>query len=83
MVISVYIEDRLYDYTDEECASDAVLDFQEKNGLSDQQILEIWFDSSDPFHSQLQAVVYEAIDKNGTVKRAQESIPGGITITAL
>ncbi len=83
MTIAVDIADRLYDYTDEDEAAKVIARFQDEMGLSDEIILSIWSDFSDPRHSLLETRVIAAIDANGTVKRAQESIPAEIHLVAV
>lgn len=80
MAILVDIADRLYDYTDEEKAAEAIAEFQENEGLSDDQILAVWRDGDHPLHLRLEKVIFDAVDANGSVKRARESIPNGITL---
>ncbi len=80
MAIGVDIADRLYDYTDEEKAADAVAGFQQDMGLDDDGILALWADNADPARAALEARIFAAVDANGSAKRAQESIPGGISL---
>lgn len=80
MAISVDIADRLYDYTDEEKAAEAVADFQAETGFSDQEIIALWGDETAAQRSDLEDRIFAAIDANGSVKRAQESVPGGISL---
>lgn len=80
MSIIVDIADRLYDYTDEEKAAEAVAAYQADMGLSDQAVIAIWENDSDPRRAQLERSIFEAVDLNGSAKRANESIPGGISL---
>jgi len=80
MTISVDIADRLYDYTDEEKAAEAVSRFQDQNHLDDTAIVEIWKDGADPRRAALEAAIFAAVDANGSAKRARESVPGGVEL---
>jgi hypothetical protein len=80
MTVSVDIADRLYDYTDEEVAQAVVALFQEENGLSDDDIVSLWNSLNDPLRVQLENRIFKAVDSNGTAKRADNSIPGGIEL---
>lgn len=80
MTVSVEISDRLYDYTDEEKAAEAIAFFQEETGLSDIEILTLWRNSSDSRRSELEGRIFDAVDANGSVKRALEAVPGGISL---
>ncbi|WP_298331352.1 hypothetical protein [Asticcacaulis sp.] len=81
MAVIVEINDRLYDYTDEEKATEAVSQFMETHGLDEISVVTIWADANDPRHAQIEKVIFDAVDQNGTQKRALESVPGGITIS--
>lgn len=80
MSISVEIPDRLYDYTDEEKAAEAIMQFQSSLNLEDKEIIAIWDNASDPRREQLEASIIAAIDANGSVRRAEESIPSEILL---
>ena len=80
MVISVDIADRLYDYTDEEKAAEAVADFQDQNQLGDEDIVTLWTGPADPKRDELERRLFEAVDKNGSAARAATSVPNGITL---
>lgn len=80
MAISVDIADRLYDYTDEEMAAEAVAEFQSVHGLEDEAVIAIWDNAGDPLRGDLEKRIIDAVDLNGSVKRAQESVPGGISL---
>ncbi len=80
MTISVEIADRLYDYTDEEKAAEAVASFQDDNALSDEALLALWQGSQSPMRDRLEKCIFEAVDANGSSTRAQNSIPNGITL---
>ena len=80
MSIQVDIADRLYDYTDEEKAAEALAEYQETTGLPDVDIIAIWGNESDPRRAALERIIFDAVDANGSVKRAEENIPNGITL---
>jgi hypothetical protein len=80
MAISVDIPDRLYDYTDEEKAAEAIANFQAANGLSDADIIALWNDHGDPRRLELDRRITAAVDSNGSAKRAQETIPSEIIL---
>ena len=80
MSIAVDIADRLYDYTDEEKAADAVAAYQHELSLGDKAILAIWEDEADPRRFELERRIFEAVDLNGSAKRAAENVPGGISL---
>ncbi|WAC49800.1 hypothetical protein OVA03_07845 [Asticcacaulis sp. SL142] len=80
MGVSVDIADRLYDYTDEEKAAEAVSEFQFETGLSDAEVVALWDIDADPRRNELERRIFEAVDANGSVKRAQESVPGGVAL---
>lgn len=80
MAIAVEIADRMYDYTDEEQAAEAVDEFQSQFELQDNEIVELWLDESNPKRTILEQRIFDAVDANGSVKRAQEKIPCGITL---
>jgi len=79
VTISVDIADRLYDYTDEQKAAEVVADFQAEEGLTDEAVMAIWNSGSDPRRSTLEKNMFAAIDANGSVRRAQESVPAAIS----
>lgn len=80
MAISVDIADRLYDYTDEEKAAEAVAEFQVLSGLDDEGVVALWQDESDLRRRQLESQIFKAIDDNGSAKRAAESVPAEINL---
>lgn len=80
MPITVDIADRLYDYTDEEKAAEAVADFQNLHGLSDSEVVAIWDNTASPLRVELQQAVYDAVDANGSEKRAREHVPSVIIL---
>ena len=80
MVVAVDIADRMYDYSDEEKAAEAVAYYQDKSGLDDEAIVALWDNKSDPRRIDLEKRIFDAVDANGTAKRAAESIPNGITL---
>ncbi len=80
MTVSVDIADRQFDYTDEEKAADAVASFQEELGLNDDVVLALWKDDRDPRRAELENRIFKAVDANGTVKRAAETVAGGIEL---
>ena len=80
MTIHVDIGDRLYDYTDEEKAAEAVADFQTQTGMGDDSIISLWLDESDPRRNELERLIFDAVDQNGSVARAQEHVPGDILL---
>jgi hypothetical protein len=81
LTIIVDIDDRLYDYTDEERAAEAVANFQELSGLDDSQIVELWSDELDARRVELEKLIFNAVDANGSDKRARESVPGGVHLS--
>lgn len=80
MSVCVDIADRLYDYTDEEKASEVVAEFQAQYDLDDSAVVAIWADSADPRRSELEKLIFDAVDKNGSAKRARDNVPGGIEL---
>ena len=80
MPITVDIADRLYDYTDEECAADAIAIYQNETGLDDAAIVSLWGDENDSRRQELYGRIVEAVDSNGSVSRAQHSIPAYISV---
>jgi hypothetical protein len=80
VTVTVDIADRLYDYTDEECAADAIAEYQAQTGLDDSAIIALWEDERDPRYKDLYGRVVNAVDANGSVKRARDNIPAGITL---
>lgn len=81
MTVLVDIADRLYDYTDEEKAAQAVEEFQLVTGADDATVVSIWEDKADPRRAQLEKLIFEAVDRNGPARRAREHVPGGITLS--
>lgn len=81
MTIQVDIADRLYDYTDEEKAAEAVAAFQTESGLNDDETVALWSSLTDPRRAELERLIYEAVDDNGSAKRARETIANGISLT--
>lgn len=81
MTICVDIADRLYDYTDEEKAVEAVAEFQVQMNLDDEAIVALWGDEKAPLRVELERRIFDAVDKNGTAKRAAEAVPGGIILS--
>lgn len=75
MTIAVEIADRQYDYTDEEKAAEAVSEFQERHNLADNEIIALWNDPTDLRRTDLEKLIFEAVDLNGTAKRAKETVP--------
>ena len=80
MTIVVDIADRMYDYTDEEKAAEVVSEFQCDYNLKDDEVIAIWQNRQEPRFSELEKKIFDAVDANGSVKRAQETIPCGITL---
>ncbi|MDC7675132.1 hypothetical protein [Asticcacaulis machinosus] len=80
MAIAVDIADRLYDYTDEEKAAEAVALFQLQNNLDDHALIALWEDERNPKRVELERSIFEAVDTNGSAKRAEETIPAGISL---
>ncbi len=80
MAIIVEIGDRLYDYTDEEVAQGAIEAFQAERLLEDAEVVEIWSSPKHPLKTELEARIFAAIDANGSVKRANSSIPGDLAL---
>ncbi|WP_157139013.1 hypothetical protein [Asticcacaulis biprosthecium] len=80
MSVSVDIADRLYDYTDEEKAANAVAEFQGLNGLDDQAVVALWKSQSDPRRADLEKRIFEAVDANGSTKRAREHVVAGVCL---
>lgn len=80
MAISVDIADRLYDYTDEEKAAEAVAEFQDEQGLTELEVVALWDSKDDTRRNHLERLIYKAIDSNGSAKRAAESIPAEISL---
>jgi len=80
MAIAVDIADRLYDYTDEEKAADAVAEFQSDLGISDDAVIALWMGPRCQSRDELERKVFDAVDDNGSVARAKNSIPDGITL---
>lgn len=80
MAIFVDISDRMYDYTDEEKAAEAIEGFQDTSGLSDTQILALWTGAPCPQRDELERIIFEAVDRNGSAQRANETIPGGLSL---
>ena len=80
MTVSVDIADRQYDYTDEDKAAEAIAAFQAETALDDRAVLKLWDDESDPRRADLEARIVTAVDLNGTLKRAAETVPGGISL---
>jgi hypothetical protein len=81
MTIAVDIADRQYDYTDEEKAAETIAAFQAEAGLSDEAVLALWADEGNPERNKLERRIYEAVDLNGSAKRAQETVPADITLS--
>ena len=80
MTIQVDIADRLYDYTDEERATEAVADYQVQTGLDDVAIIALWNALEDPRRAELERLIFDAVDMNGSVRRSRETVPGGISL---
>lgn len=80
MTISVDIADRLYDYTDEEKAAEAIAEFQDEMKLDDEAVVALWQNENNPLRNDLERRIFDAVDANGTVKRAKESVPGGVEL---
>jgi len=81
MVISVDIADRLYDFTDEERAAEVIAEFQDEMKLNDEAVVALWASDNDPRRVDLEQRIFAAVDTNGSVKRARESIPSCISLT--
>ncbi|UDF03283.1 hypothetical protein [Asticcacaulis sp. AND118] len=75
MAIIVDIANRLYDYTDEEKAAEAIAEFQAAHGLSDAEILAIWEGAASQQRDELERRIFEAVDANGGASRARDEIP--------
>jgi hypothetical protein len=78
--IAVDIADRLFDYTDEERAAAAVAEFQAETGIGDEAVVILWQDLKDPRRAGLEKKIFDAVDANGSAKRARETVPGGVTL---
>ena len=81
MTIAVDIADRQYDYTDEERAAETIAAFQVETGLSDEAVLALWADQGNPERSNLERLIINAVDLNGSAKRARETVPADITLS--
>jgi len=81
MPILVEIADRQYGYTDEEKAADAVAQFQCDRGVTDAEIISQWADEGGPLRSELERVIFDAIDANGSPRRALETIPAEVILS--
>ncbi|KAF0117175.1 MAG: hypothetical protein FD163_1732 [Hyphomonadaceae bacterium] len=80
MSIIVDIADRMYDYTDEEVAAEAVEAFQYDYNLSDNEVFEIWESNKGSLFLELRDRITDAVDANGSFKRAQETVPCGVSL---
>lgn len=86
MALILEIADRLYDYSDEEKALIALQNYQYETGMDDDTIIMYWETATHKKCAQrdeIQHVVYQAIDMNGSFARAAKSIPAGVTITKI
>ena len=81
MPIAVDIADRLYDYTDEEKAAEAVAIFQDQYDLDDDAVVALWANPNDPMRPVLEKQIFDAVDANGSVRRARESVPSEICLS--
>lgn len=81
MPIIVDIADRLFDYTDEEKAAEAIAEFQAETGLNDGAVIALWADERNPTRAELERRIFDAVEANGTVKRAEETIPNGVCLS--
>lgn len=81
MTIAVDIADRQYDYTDEEKAAETIAAFQAETGLSDEAVLALWGDEGSQERSDLERRIIDAVDLNGSARRAQETVPAGIILS--
>jgi hypothetical protein len=68
-------------YTDEESAAEAIAEYQETFDLDDQTIVAIWENEADPRRLELERGIFAAVDANGSVKRAQRTVPDGISLS--
>ncbi len=80
MAIVVDIADRMYDYTDEEKAAEAVAQFQAMHSLTDETVVAIWGNETDPRRIELEKMIFDAVDANGSAKRAQENVPADVSL---
>ena len=80
MAVSVDIADRQFDYTDEEKAAEAIAEFQSETGLSDNDILALWASEDASKRATLEQRIFDAVDANGSARRARETVPGGVTL---
>ena len=80
MTISVEIADRMFDYTDEEKAAEAVAEFQVERGLDDDTVIALWDRPTDAMRSDLEKRIFDAVDRNGTARRAAETVPAGLML---
>jgi len=80
MAIYVDIADRLYDYTDEEKAAQAIEEYQMSVDLEDATIISLWEDARDPRRLELERRIHSAVEMNGSARRAKESVPTEITL---
>lgn len=80
MPITVDIADRLYDYTDEEKAAEVVAEFQAETGLDDAAVIALWQEEKNPQRAELDRRIIEAVDSNGSVRRARDNVPAYITL---
>jgi len=81
MTIAVDIADRQYDYTDEEKAAETIAAFQVEAGLSDEAVLALWAVQGSPERNKLERLIIEAVDLNGSAKRARETVPADIALS--
>lgn len=82
MAIVVDIADRQFDYTDEEKAAEAIAGYQAETGLSDADVVSLWADVSNANRSELERRIFDAVDANGSARRARETVPAGVSLIA-
>lgn len=82
-MIAVDIADRLYDYSDEEKAARVIAEYQIETGIDDQSVITLWHSTNDPRRLELERRVFDAIDRNGSVKRAETSIPNDMSLSVV
>lgn len=81
MTVAVDIADRQYDYTDEAKAAEAIAEFQAETGLNDEAVLALWADERRPERATLERRIFDAVDLNGSARRARESVPSEISLS--
>lgn len=61
-------------------ASEAISEYQVLYSLDDTALVTIWRDKGAPRQRQIEKLIIDAVDANGSAKRAEQTVPSDINL---